>query len=175
MDKELIERVKRENPLDFSQVNKSWEIEKLLRHSNSVRHAMNILSHEMDMRAIQHDDDKIAQADQWAKFQLLDKAGYKFGTPEYKAYKECLGVRELIDQHTKTNRHHPEFFDNDLSKMNLVDLVEMISDWYIASSTRASGEGVSFEAMMDIQQKRFNMSDELKSILLNTIKLLGGK
>ena len=155
--------------LDFSKVDVSKTIEGINIHKKDVSDAMNIIQSELTLRANSHDDDKMKNADKWARFQLLDAKGYKFGTPEHKKFKKQLGIKETIDEHTDNNRHHPEFFNRDLSKMNIIDITEMIVDWYAASTRRASGKGVSFEEMMEFQQTRFNMSDELKGILLNTL------
>ncbi|WP_407933096.1 DUF5662 family protein, partial [Herbiconiux daphne] len=43
-------------------------------------------------------------------------------------YKQHPELKEIVQEHTKSNRHHPEFFNNDFSKMNIIDIVELISD-----------------------------------------------
>ena len=53
--------------------------------------------------------------------------------------------------------------------MNLVDLIEMICDWKAASERHADGD---IYKSIEINQKRFGYSDELKQILKNTIEIL---
>ena len=53
--------------------------------------------------------------------------------------------------------------------MNLLDLVEMICDWKAATMRHADGDILR---SIEINQKRFGYSDELKQILLNTVPLL---
>lgn len=123
-----------------------------------------------------HDNDKLAKLDKWTLFRKLDATGYKFGTPEYLEFRELLykqhpELKEIVQEHTKSNRHHPEFFNNDFSKMNIIDIVELISDWYVASTTRKSGNK-TFEEMMDYNSKRFNIDPQLKGIILNTLNYI---
>lgn len=56
--------------------------------------------------------------------------------------------------------------------MNLIDLVEMICDWKAASMRHENGD---VRKSIEINQKRFNYDDTLKSILLNTINFLENK
>jgi hypothetical protein len=56
--------------------------------------------------------------------------------------------------------------------MNLVDLLEMVCDWKAATLRHANGD---IEKSLEINQKRFGYSDELKAILRNTVKLLEAK
>ena len=51
--------------------------------------------------------------------------------------------------------------------MNIVDICEMIADWKAASLRHADGDIMK---SIEINQKRFGYSDELKSILINTVK-----
>ena len=53
--------------------------------------------------------------------------------------------------------------------MNLIDLIEMLCDWKSASLRHNDGDVLK---SIKINQKRFGYSDELKTILLNTIDYL---
>lgn len=148
----------------------------LITHTDNVKNVVNVITTMARLQAVSHDKDKMDTIDQWALFRKIDATGYKFGTPEYTKFKELLfaeypGLADLVHKHTRDNRHHPEHFGNDLSKMNLVDLIEMVGDWYVASTTRKSGNK-TFEEMMDFNAKRFNMDPQLKGIILNTLNLL---
>jgi hypothetical protein len=55
--------------------------------------------------------------------------------------------------------------------MSLFDVLEMLCDWK-AASERTKGGGDIMESI-DYNQKRFQFSDELASILRNTAKELG--
>jgi hypothetical protein len=51
--------------------------------------------------------------------------------------------------------------------MTLVDLCEMIADWKAASMRHNNGDILK---SIEINQPRFNYSDELKQILINTVE-----
>jgi hypothetical protein len=51
--------------------------------------------------------------------------------------------------------------------MTLIDLCEMIADWKAATLRHANGD---IAKSLEINQKRFKYTDELKQILLNTVK-----
>jgi hypothetical protein len=58
-------------------------------------------------------------------------------------------------------------YRNTLKGMDLIDLIEMISDWKAATMRHDDGDILK---SLDINQKRFGYSNELKQILLNTLK-----
>jgi hypothetical protein len=57
----------------------------------------------------------------------------------------------------------------DMRFMSLVDIVEMLCDWKAATLRHADGD---IRKSIEQNQQRFGYSDELKSILLNTLPLL---
>lgn len=59
--------------------------------------------------------------------------------------------------------------DHGINGMNLIDLIEMICDWKAASERHADGD--IFKSI-EINSKRFNITPQLKQILLNTAKSL---
>lgn len=70
------------------------------------------------------------------------------------------------------NSHHPEFYENGICGMNLLDLVEMLCDWKAATLRHNDGD---IRRSIEINQKRFGYSDELKQILLNTLQFIEGE
>lgn len=54
--------------------------------------------------------------------------------------------------------------------MSLLDVVEMLADWKAATERHADG---SLAKSIEINQKRFGYSDDLRAILTNTAKSLG--
>ena len=76
-------------------------------------------------------------------------------------------MKPALEHHYKENRHHPEHFENGIKGMTLIDLVEMISDWKAASERHNNGDIIK---SIEINQKRFGYSDDIKQILLNTVQ-----
>ncbi len=68
-----------------------------------------------------------------------------------------------LEHHYGNNSHHPEFYENGIKGMNLIDLVEMLCDWKAATLRHINGDLLK---SIEQNQKRFNYSDELKQILL---------
>jgi len=59
-----------------------------------------------------------------------------------------------------------------LCGMSLLDLIEMLMDWWAASKRHNDGD---IRRSIEVNQERFRYSDELKRILLNTLPLVEGK
>jgi rubrerythrin len=64
----------------------------------------------------------------------------------------------------RLNKIEPKFT---LKGMTLVDLVEMICDWKAASMRHENGDIIK---SIELNRERFGYSDEMKEILLNTVK-----
>ena len=93
--------------------------------------------------------------------------GSTYGSPEYTAM--LAEMKPALDHHYAHNRHHPEYHKDGIKGMNLIDLMEMVCDWKAATLRHADGD---IEKSLEINQKRFGYSDELRQIFINTIKEL---
>ena len=87
-----------------------------------------------------------------------------YGSDEYKEF--LAGMKPALDHHYAENRHHPEHFENGIDGMDLFDLVEMLFDWKEATERHNNGDILK---SLDINEKRFNISPQLKQILANTV------
>ena len=127
---------------------------------------------ELDERGINHDSDKINDEVEKTLFDEYTPklAKCTYGSEEYKSYLNCL--KPALDRHYINNRHHPEHFDNGIQGMNLIDVLEMICDWKASSERHENGD---IYKSIEINQKRFGYSDDLKSILKNTVDFLIGE
>lgn len=127
---------------------------------------------ELSERQVSHDWDKIEDP---VEKELFDTYTPKlknctYGSDEYKSFLE--GLRPALDRHYLNNRHHPEHFENGIRGMNLIDLLEMICDWKASSERHSDGD---IYKSIEINQKRFGYSDDLKNILKNTADFLVNK
>lgn len=134
-------------------------------HQEEIIRIINILINpELYLRAYSHDMSKYKSPEKecYDKYiPLLRQA--KYGSDEYNKIREKM-KKDGLDHHTSVNRHHPEHFKNGVSGMNIVDLVEMICDWF-AASLRSD---TSFVDGLDANIKRFNIPPMLKDIIINT-------
>lgn len=141
-------------------------LQSLVAHKQLVGHYMSLALAELITRAIEHDDSKfgpeelVPYAENLPRFKTAT-----YGTEEYRA--ALKAIQPAIDHHFQANRHHPEHFARGIRDMNLLDLLEMVCDW-IAASQRVPGDTLQLE----MQQQRFGYSDELATIITNTVQAL---
>jgi hypothetical protein len=74
---------------------------------------------------------------------------------------------EALKHHYRENSHHPEHYENGVDDMDLLDVIEMLCDWMAAVSRMKDGD---IEKSIEINADRFGISEQLKSILINTIR-----
>lgn len=135
-----------------------------LRHIESVRNLINLCVTELLKRGQLHDQEKMKspEVEYFAKYTpILNHLTY--GSPEYQESLNQLNT--ALKHHYCTYRHHPEHFPNGIHDMNLIDVLEMFCDW-VASSKRHNDGNIL--KSIDINKERFNMPDELVSIMRNT-------
>lgn len=139
------------------------------KHVEMVQKFIDEFEDALDIRWTIHDG---------SKFEEPEKSAYDILTPRLKdltygsdEYKACL--REMapaIQHHYENNSHHPEHYENGINGMTLVDVVEMLCDWKAAGMRHSDG---SIQQSLEINRKRFNISDQLFEILQNTVKEFG--
>lgn len=140
-------------------------------HKRMVGMYINIFVTEMVRRAIEHDFSKFSdeEAELFEKVTpILKKLTY--GSQEYKDY--LAMIKPAIDHHYKENSHHPEHYENGVDGMNLMDLVEMFCDWMGAVKRHENGD---IQQSIVINQKRFQMNDQLVNIFKNTVDFFENK
>lgn len=119
-------------------------------------------------RADVHDLSKLIAPEK----EIFDKftpklKGSTYGSDEYKDFLKSMKV--ALDHHYMKNSHHPEHYKDGIKGMSLLDIIEMLVDWKSATLRHEDGDILK---SIEINQKRFGYSDELKNILLNTVKEL---
>jgi Family of unknown function (DUF5662) len=141
---------------------------KTMRHIETVRNYLNFIIRELLNRQERHDQSKLEflEVETFEKFTPLLR-GVTYGSPEYHGYLREMDV--AIQNHYQNNRHHPEYFEQGIQGMNLIDVLEMLVDWRAASMRHDDGD---IYRSIEINQTRFGYSDELKQILKNTADLL---
>jgi len=118
-------------------------------------------------RSQEHDESKLSKLELPIFIEFTPKLkGCTYGSKEYKEYLKAM--KPALDHHYANNRHHPEHFATGIKEMNLVDLIEMLCDWRAATERHADGDILK---SIEINQKRFGYSDELKQMFINTTLL----
>ena len=141
-----------------------------LKHIEKVRQYINFFIDKLKERGDLHDLSKNSDEELpifAANTEILSTL--EFGSEEYK--KQLENMAPALKHHYNVNRHHPQHFKNGIEGMNLIDLLEMIADWQASSERTKNGDLLS---SIEINAERFNISPQLKQILINTAYLMEG-
>lgn len=140
-----------------------------MKHIQKVMFALTDIVMALLNRANRHDQSKLEDPEVEVFDEFTPKlAGSTYGSTEYAAL--LKGMKPALDHHYAINRHHPEYHDGVIANMTLVDVVEMLCDWYAATKRHDDGDILK---SIDINQKRFGFSDELAMIFRNTAEGMG--
>ena len=146
-------------------------------HINRVRDFIFKAVANLNARARVHDASKLVSPEVEAFDEATPKlAGMEYGSEEYKESLAALGP--ALQHHFQFNDHHPEHYPNGVRGMSLLALLEMLCDWRAASErmkqrTDDPEKVKSFESGLAFNKERFEISDDLYEILLNTARELG--
>ena len=135
-----------------------------LRHIKRVNELLGLAAIELIRRGNVHDNSKLESPEKEMFDEYTPKLkGSTYGSPEYKELLNGLGV--ALEHHYLNNSHHPEHYTKGINGFDLFDLLEMFLDWKAASERHIHGDIIR---SITINKDRFNMSDQLHDILINT-------
>lgn len=140
-----------------------------LYHIKRVNELLSCAAIELLKRGMVHDESKLCQPEK----HLFDKMTPMLADSTYGSdnYKELLSqLKPALDHHYLHNSHHPEHYENGVDGMCLFDLVEMFFDWKAASERHNDGD---IYRSIEINQKRFNLSEQVANLFKNTAQSLG--
>lgn len=138
-------------------------------HIGEVQDRMHRVIHGLLRRAFAHDRSKLYPPELAVFDEYTPKLSQvAYGSSAYKLALEAMAPG--LDHHYKVNRHHPEYHDDGIRGMSLLDLIEMLCDWEASTERHEDG---NVHASIEQNQSRFGYSDDLKAILHNTIHELG--
>lgn len=141
-------------------------IDDTMRHINLVRKYIHTMMNQLSQRSIHHDESKLESPELEIFTEFTPKLKTStYGSEEYKGFLTEMKVG--LDHHYANNTHHPEYWENGVSGMDLIDVIEMFADWKAASMRHDDGD---INKSIAINKTRFNMSDELTQIFKNTVK-----
>lgn len=135
-------------------------------HIKRVQELMAICGNIIFDRAMVHDASKLESPEK----EIFDEYTPKlkdsvYGSDEYKSF--LAGMGGALQHHYQNNSHHPEHYENGIDGMSLFDLIEMVCDWKAAGERHATG---SIYKSLEHNKSRFGVSEQLQSILQNTVK-----
>lgn len=140
-----------------------------IQHIRRVDDLLILVTQALLSRVGEHDASKLISPEKAIFDEFTPKlTTTTFGSEEYTGYLASMG--EALRHHYEVNRHHPEHFANGVDGMTLIDLIEMLVDWKAATERHADGD---LSRSFEVNQPRFNISDQLRSILENTAREFG--
>lgn len=142
-------------------------VKDLVDHKRRVAGHLQFVASELFRRAATHDNSKFSPEEYEAyeaAFPTLQK--YAYGSDEFKAALQT--IQTAIQHHLKTNDHHPEYFENGINDMNLIQFIEMVCDWKAASERSQT----DIYKGLEINKGRFGIDDQLFRIITNTVRYL---
>lgn len=135
-------------------------------HINLVRIYLRRAAVELLQRGEVHDLSKFSPEEVKAFTEFTPKLrGVTYGSEEYKGFLKAMSP--ALAHHYAENSHHPEHHQGGIDGMNLLDVLEMWIDWLASSKRHADGDILR---SIEINQKRFGMSDQLAQIFRNTAR-----
>jgi hypothetical protein len=138
-------------------------------HIRKVQARISEVIGELGRRGAYHDESKLHEPEKSGYDKLtIALKDVVYGTDEYRA--ALAEAQPVIEHHYAANRHHPEHYENGIDGMSLLDVIEMLCDWKAASERTKQG---SIAQSLAHNKQRWNISDQLASILENTVKELG--
>lgn len=139
----------------------------LIQHKEWVAENIQIGANDLFHRAAVHDNSKFASPEYEAyEAAFPDLAKYAYGSPEFKA--ALATIQPALQHHASVNRHHPEYHENGVDDMTLIDLYEMACDWEGAGRRSET----NIDEGLEINKERFGIGDQLLRIIKNTIVYL---
>lgn len=137
---------------------------KTLEHKLRVADLLLSVTSDILNRAVHHDDSKFSE-DEFESFAKVTQklSTTTYGSEEYRA--NLASIKPAIEHHNEHNRHHPEYHENGVHDMTLVDLVEMLCDWKAASERHNDGD---IARSIKINAERFQYDEGIQRLLFNT-------
>jgi hypothetical protein len=130
-----------------------------------VKRFIDKVAWDLVIRTTKHDASKLQEPEKSMFDEFTPRLKTtEFGSDEYKAALVDMG--EALKHHYANNRHHPEHFEDGVNGMNLIDVIEMVCDWNAAAFI--NGKPIN----LDYLGQRFGLSEQLKSIIANTLEEL---
>lgn len=140
-------------------------------HIAAVRDLIALAVHDLQVRALTHDDSKLVAPE----VEVFDIATPKlatltYGSDEYKA--SLAEMKPALDHHYAANDHHPEHFVEGVRAMDAIQLLEMCCDWIAASRRHKDAGPDAVLNSLAHNAERFGYGPELHGLIYNTITAL---
>lgn len=124
-----------------------------------------VLFQSLNARAREHDHSKLRTPEREIFARVTPEIrGLTYGTEKYDESLQMLGP--ALEHHYWANRHHPEHFDNQIWDMNLIDVLEMLCDWF--ADQQRHDDGNVFQSLGE-NVCRFGLPARFACLASNTL------
>jgi len=140
-----------------------------LKHIRKVQQNLGKIARSLLNRGEIHDESKLGPEEKPYFDEYTPKlSGLTYGSQEYRD--TLKKIKPAIKHHQENNSHHPEHYKDGIDGMNLMDVIEMLCDWKAATERHNDGD---IQQSFEVNRDRFKISQQLESILKNTVLRLG--
>ena len=136
-----------------------------LDHIKRVKAKMEFFASVIATRGANHDSSKLMEPEYSGWLAMDREPRYPYGSDKY--YDKMRRYKEVLEHHYSVNSHHPEHFSDPSNEMDLVDLLEMLCDWFGYTETITWLDGYY---IINSQCDRFGFNGTIKNLLLNTFR-----
>lgn len=141
-------------------------------HIHRVGDHMTDMVMRLMVRMRDHDASKLADPEKAMFDEFTPKlAEMEYGSPEYKACTTAMRESGGLQHHYANNSHHPEYYENGVNGMSLLDVMEMLCDWKAAGERHADGGDIMRSIMMN--RDRYGLSQQMVDVMMNTAMEMG--
>lgn len=141
-------------------------------HIAKVRNYLYQTSDNLVDRGQVHDQSKLESVEKPGFDRVVGALeGLSYPSDEYRAALKLVDLKPTLEHHYANNRHHPEHYPNGINGMSWPDIEEMLDDWKSASERMSNAS--DFGASLVHNRKRFEISNQLFEIMVNTCKERG--
>lgn len=138
-----------------------------MQHIMLVQKHLHIICKQLLDRAEAHDASKLEPPEVEAfTAETKNLSVLTYNSLEY--HENLKRIKPALDHHYARNRHHSAHFKNGIDDMNLVDIIEMFSDW--AASCQRHRDG-NLRKSIEVNADRFQISPQLTKIFENSMEL----
>jgi hypothetical protein len=138
-------------------------------HIKQVAIRLTNVAHFLNQRGVIHDQSKLGPVEKPIFDEVTPKLkNLEYGSDEYRASLREMGP--ALKHHYENNSHHPEHYEDGISGMDLLDLIEMYCDWCAAALRTKNADNAKG---LEINIDRFEITGPLGQILRNTLERHG--
>ena len=142
-----------------------FHLQETRKHVQRVQTFMFAFAKAIIDRAMEHDGTKFENDEASAFAKTTPKLrGLTYGSEEYKSVLRELGP--ALAHHYQWNSHHPEHYEDSISGMDMLDIVEMLCDWRAATERHNDG---SITRSIAHNATRWSIDGQLVRIFHNTV------